>query len=146
MSDSGSDTDALTPPAISEAAVKIKNNLLPEVSRRRYERCYQEFMKWRTAKNTTSFSENVLIAYFDDLSDKRKSSTLWTTHSMLKSTLSIKHDVDITSYLKLLAILRRKAVGYEGKQSKTFCPDEIKMFLSEAPDEIYLLTKVTYDI
>lgn len=59
-----------TPPNITEAANSVINNLLPKISKKRYEDSYQKFMLWRNKKNVTTFSENVLLAYFGELSKK----------------------------------------------------------------------------
>ncbi|XP_050300116.1 uncharacterized protein LOC126738720 [Anthonomus grandis grandis] len=66
-------------------------------------------MDYRTNKNVTSFSENVVMAYFLELGSKMKYSTLWANYSMLKATLDIRHDVDISKYSKLRAFLKRQA-------------------------------------
>lgn len=95
MSDTSFDN---TPPDISNAAKDISNQLLPEKSRKQYEKAYQDFMNWKISKSSTSFSEDVLLVYFQELSEKFKSSSLWTFYSMLKSTLSINHNVDISKY------------------------------------------------
>lgn len=133
----------LTPPEILEAAKNAESNLLPKKSHSTYELTYQRFMEYRLKNNIGSFSEHVLMAYFDDLSKKMKSSTLWSIYSMLKSTLNIKHNVDLTKYLKLKAFLKRSADGYVAKKSRTFEKEHVQKFLLEAPDDIYLSTKVS---
>ncbi|CAH1381731.1 unnamed protein product, partial [Tenebrio molitor] len=60
----------------------------------------------------------------------------------LKSTLSIHNNINIETYPKLRAFLKRKSEGYQATKSKTFTPMEIDEFLSNAPDEMYLATKV----
>lgn len=72
-----------------------------------------------------------------------KSSTLWTHYSILKSTLNIKHQIDLPKYSKLKSLLKRKSEGYKGKKSKVFSPDELKTFINEAPDIKYLMIKVS---
>lgn len=132
-----------TPPDIVEKATTVTNNLLPQKSRKTYDKFYNQFMEWRCKNNITSYSENVLLVYFEELSTKMKSPSLWTHYSILKSTLNIKNQINIANYPKLYALLKRKAEGYKGKKSKTFSPDEIKTFVNEAPDISYLLTKVS---
>lgn len=143
MSSSDSEIDMNTPPDIVNAATIATNNLLPEKSRAKYEKAYRDFLSWRMDKNTTSLSENVLLAYFEDLSKKFKSASLWTIYSMVKSTLNIKHQVDISKYFKLTTLLKRKSEGYIAKKAKTFSPEEINKFLNDAPDQLYLQSKVT---
>src|SRR3978361_59510 len=93
-SSSSDDDDGLicTPPEIIEQAKIATDNLLPTRSRERYEIIYQKFMDWRLRKNIKSFSENVMLVYFKELSTTMKPSSLWAIYSMLKSTLSSKHD------------------------------------------------------
>jgi hypothetical protein len=60
----------LTPPEVVEKAAKGCENLLPSMSKERYEHAYNQFMDWRLKNKVNSFSEKVLVAYFGDLSAK----------------------------------------------------------------------------
>ena len=82
------------------------------------------------------------MAYFGGLAKRYKSSSLWTQYLMLKSTLNINNNVDISKYSKLWAFLKRKSEGYIPKKAKTFTPEEINKFIKESTDGIYLATKV----
>lgn len=146
MYDNEEEIENLTPPEIVEQATRAANNLLPVKSAKTYEQFYSQFMNWRIKNKVSSFSENVLIVYFDELSKKLKSTSLWTHYSILKSTLCIKHKVVISEYPKLIALLKRKSEGYKPKKSKTFSTTEIKQFIGEAPDVKYLLTKVSINL
>lgn len=90
-----SDEEILTPPDIENAAKQVSLNLLPEKSRKKYEIVFKTFMDWRNIKSTNSFSENVLLAYFGELAEKYKSSSLCSRYSMLRNTLSIHCGVNI---------------------------------------------------
>lgn len=61
---------------------------------------------------------------------------------MLKTTLKINENLDIAKYLKLTAFLKRKSDGFQAKKSKILSSENVEKFLSEAPEEIYLATKV----
>lgn len=61
---------------------------------------------------------------------------------MLKATLSVKENMDIGTFKRVLAFLKRKSVGYEPKKSKVLSRDEVNTFLREADDEKYLMIKV----
>lgn len=135
--------DQCTPPEILEAAAATLGNLLPQKSKDVYEHTYQQFMDWRSNKCATSFSENVIVAYFSELSNKMKASTLWKTYSMLKTTINIKHNIDLGNYPKLRAFLKRKSDGFQAKKSKTLSAEEVEKFINEAPDDLYLATKVS---
>lgn len=132
-----------TPPDITQHANSILENLLPEKSKNEYEKYYKIFMDWKQTQKTDSFSENVLIAFFGDLSQKWKSSTLWKTYSILKATIGIKHDIDISRYTKLKAFLKRRSDSYIAKKSKVFTTENVQQFLKNAPDFQYLATKVS---
>jgi hypothetical protein len=132
----------LTPPNILEAANITSENLIPQISKDKYKAAYNAFMDWRNKENTTSFSENVLLAYFGNISKKFKPTTLWSQYSMLRTMLNINNNVDISKFAKLRALLKRKSEGYSPKKSKVFSPEEVNMFINKAPDEIHLLTKV----
>lgn len=133
-----------TPPQIRKEAALYSLNLLPVISKEKYEIAYNNFMKWKKGCKTKAFSENVIMVYFEELSKTRKASTLWSIYSMLKSTINIKHGVDISKYPKLRALLKRKSEGYSARKAKTLTSDEINKFIKEAPDDKYLLTKVGF--
>ncbi|CAH0406004.1 unnamed protein product [Chilo suppressalis] len=111
-------------------------------SREKYLKQYDIFNMWRLAKGAKTFSENVLLAYFIELSETKKASTLWSTYSMLKLTIKMKKDVHIDTYHKLVAFLKRASSGYKPKKSKVFTASEIAKFINEAPDSVYLAAKV----
>lgn len=131
-----------TPPEITNYANNISENLLPQKSRREYEKYYALLRDWQQEKKTNSFSENVFIAFFGDLLKKWKSSTLWKIYSILKATINVKHNIDISRFKKLKTLLKRSSEKYVAKKSKVFTEENIKQFLENAPDEIYLATKV----
>ncbi|KAL7305918.1 hypothetical protein TKK_0001923 [Trichogramma kaykai] len=127
---------------IRESARNIVFNLLPPKSKQTYTAAYNKFKQWRRQKKTNSFCEDVFLAYFEHLSISYSPASLWSIYSMLKSTLLTFNQVDIGSYKQLTALLKRKSAGYQSKKSLTFTRDQIQTFLNEAPDEIYLCTKV----
>lgn len=117
-------------------------NALPEKSKLSYQKQYDTFLEWCRTKHFDQYSEPVLLQYFTEKSENLKSSTLWSIYSMLRATMSIKLSVNISNYKNLTTFLRKKAVGYKSEKSKVFNRDEINRFLTEAPDECYLMMKV----
>lgn len=138
-----SDESDLTPESIKLDALGIVNNLLPEKSKEKYLKAYDDFHKWKTAKGAKSVSESVLLVYFEYLSCTKKSSSLWCIYSMLRLTISIKHDIKINTYSKLLAFLKRKSDGHRAKKSKVLTAQDVETFLNEAPDHSFLAMKVS---
>ncbi|XP_023311993.1 uncharacterized protein LOC111691272 isoform X2 [Anoplophora glabripennis] len=78
-----------TPPHISEKAENAVQNILPQKSKKVYEKLYQRFMDWRNTNNISTFSENVLIAYFQELMETMKSSSTWTHYSIIKTLVAM---------------------------------------------------------
>lgn len=142
--DSSSESDLeLISPKISEAPNRASINLIPEISKEKYEKTYKCFTDWQAEKVINSNSEKVLLTYFDELSQKFKASTLWSQYSMLRTMLNIHQTVDISNYLKLRQFLKRNYDGYKPKKSRFFTTNEINRFIKDAPDELYLLDKVS---
>ena len=61
---------------------------------------------------------------------------------MLKSMFIMKHNFDISKYIKLTAFIKQENIGYKPKKSNIFTREDINTFLIEAPDKNYLLLKV----
>ncbi|CAH1366188.1 unnamed protein product, partial [Tenebrio molitor] len=67
---------------------------------------------------------------------------MWTKFSMLKATLKVHRNIDISKYSKLIVFLKSKSRTYKPKKAKILESEHIKQFLKEAPDEKYLMVKV----
>lgn len=132
-----------TPPDIQEAASFATMSLLPEKSRKRYNITYDKFMTWCKKKNVSVSTENVILAYLAELSTTYASSTMWSEYSLLKATLIAKNNIDNSKMPKLVPFLKRKSEGFKPKKAKIFSREEINKFLNDAPDEVYLMMKVS---
>jgi hypothetical protein len=95
-----------TSPELKNIADCAVSNLIPEKSKRQYD-------------NVKTVSENVVLAYLMEKSKTVKSSTLWSTYSMLKLTLNIRDGTGVTKFLKLVPflkksqlVIRRKSLRY----------------------------------
>ena len=115
--------------------------LLPIKSREKYQAVYDSFIQWKTAQNINLITENVILSYFGELANKYKPPTLWSHYSMLRSTMQIHDKIKLENFKQLVAFLKHKSIGYQAKESSVFSANEIKMFLDEAPDSQYMLTK-----
>lgn len=144
-SDSSSEKeyDGIIPKEMLENAKNLTMDLLPQKSKQNYTAAYNDFKKWRREKKTNSFDEIILLNYFDMLSESYSPNSLWSIYSKLKLTLNSYDHVNISNYTKLQSFLKRKNTGYQPKKSAVFTKDNIVKFLNDAPDEIYLATKVS---
>jgi hypothetical protein len=131
-----------TPPELREVAEGTLSNLLPTKSREVYEKEFANFEAWCRENKVQNISENVLIAYFDMQSKTKKSSTLWSIYSMLRSCLNIYKNVDISSYAKLQAFLKKQGENYQPKKSKILEVEDICRFIGHADNKMYLAMKV----
>lgn len=123
--------------AVQDATI----NILPEKSRKVYLCSYTKFKDWCVA-NEADVNEDSLLAYFYGKSKSIKASSLWSEYSMVRSTLLINDNIDISKFGKLKAFLKRQSVGYRSKKSKILSRDEVTQFLKTAPDEKHLLQKI----
>lgn len=101
-----------------DAAEFALSELMPQKSRNIYMSQYERFMKWCSDKNVSKYTESVFLSYFYEESKRVTCSTLWSYYSMLKSTMAINKDVDISKFHKLTAFLKRKNDGYRPKKAK----------------------------
>ncbi|XP_044593466.1 uncharacterized protein LOC123271256 [Cotesia glomerata] len=137
-----SSSDESTPPEILKKADEVINNLVPQVSRPKYEAAYNKFMKWRKNKKVKSFSEPILLTYFSDLAETKLPSTWWSTYSMLRSMIDIKHKINVYMYSGLIAFLKQQNKGFKSKKAETLDAEQINQFLLQAPDNQFLTIKV----
>lgn len=142
-SDEESDYMDCTPPGLLEEATSATMNLLPDKSKQKYLKEYTLFKKWCEQRKTKKVSENIVLAYFFEKSKVLKPPSLWAKFSMLRTTLAVKDDIDI-KYAKLIAFLKRQSAGYKARKSETFTREDVNKFLLEAPDERFLMIKVSY--
>lgn len=97
-----------TPPELKQIAEVASVNLLPEESEQKYLATYKKFNDWRVERKAP-IAENVMLAYFDELSKYFKPSSLWSIHSMLKSTIKINDKIDIVCHtLCITKTIKRK--------------------------------------
>ncbi|XP_011687447.1 PREDICTED: uncharacterized protein LOC105449760 [Wasmannia auropunctata] len=124
---------------LMQASIKLITALtLLQIELQRMVKVFQKLLTKTTKYFIKSLSENVILAYFTELSHTHKPSSLWATYSMLKSTLNVNNNVNIHNYPKLVSFLKKQAQGFKSRKSKTLTAEEIKKFLDEAPDNKYL--------
>lgn len=89
------------PSHIKEVAEKVIENLLPPKYNNRYYKEYEIFIKCEQNSVTVNNACFIRLLYrkIEDL----KSSTMWSIFSMLKSTLNIRHNINIGTFSKLIA-------------------------------------------
>lgn len=126
----------------------IKSDTLPQKSVDRYILVFDTYIKWKTEhKNSLSNSEeSKLIVYFKDLIKRLKPTTVWSIWSMLKTTFNSRENIDISKFQNLKSIVRKNSKGYKPKKSLIFSWQDITRFINEAPNFVYLASKVSIQI
>lgn len=138
-------TAKMEPEQIMDLAADSK--LIPTKSSERYWNAYNAFTKWQQTRDTEAdaddcLAEETLQIYFNELSKKVAPSTLWSQYSMLKTMLNSNHNLNIANYPKLVSFLKKNAQGFRSKKGHVFHVEEIQRFVCDAPNEIYLASKV----
>jgi hypothetical protein len=138
-----SDDEPSTPPDVRVIANNASLLLLPSSSRAKYEKAFETFSAWRTSKGIAESlaTENVLLGYLSELSERYAASTLWTTYSMLNKTILLNNGIDISTYAKVRAFLKRGSAGQTVKKSGVFTREQVGQFICETDDEQYLHIK-----
>lgn len=127
---------------IGEAAAAIRLESLPPKSAAVYLKAYDQFIEWKTSKKLSKIDENLLLVYFDEMRKKYAPTSLWSKWSMLRTVIQNKHGIDMAAFGSVKNLLKRHNQGHEKKKSKVFREEDVKKFLSDAPDRIYLAHKV----
>ena len=134
--------------SLSARAQEIQEDLLPTKSRKQYEEEYKRFIDWSCKENVnlSEVTDEVMLVYLNGLSQSMKPNTLWSKYSMVKSTLSLKENIDTSKFHKCIAFLKRKNVGYKPKKSNVLTSEQVTKFMMEAPNNQWLLSKVILSI
>lgn len=61
---------------------------------------------------------------------------------MLKKTLSVNDDINISHFLNLKSLIKNNAKGYRPRKTSVLRWPQIIQFMNDAPDNVYLAIKV----
>lgn len=144
----GDNDDDFIPQDVLDDAREATTLLIPEKSRKVYDRTYHSFKKILEEKRIKKISENVLLGYFNKLKRPPHAmvpGSLWSTYSMLKKTLNVYDNINIEKFSRLSLFLsgNERVSTHKKKKAHVFTEDEIAKFLQEAPDCMYLPAKVS---
>lgn len=114
---------------------------------------YDEFMNWRKTWNINSFTEEVFIEFFREVTETLGPKTHQRIFTTLRKGMKYFHNVNIIKLPSLMDFLVRNE-SIAPKKRKIFCEqkraklslsaDQISKFLTEAPDAEYLAIKVSH--
>jgi integrase len=138
------DFEESTPPDLKEIASDFKEHLLPVKSREIYYKQWNKFKAWCNEREVPDnyVSENVLLAYFSELSKQYKVSSLWSILSALKAIALYQLNIDISNYERLKAVIKQQSSTYKAKKSMVFTREQIDKFLTTAQGEEWTVLKL----
>ena len=117
------------PEELKVLAEKAIVNSLPQKSRILQETAYKDFCIWKkekaeewSSKMPSPNSEPVILAYFQELSERYKPSSLWSKYSMVRAKLLFNENVNIKKYAKVLAFLKQKSRGLKKCEIESVLP------------------------
>lgn len=133
------------PMSKSELLANAQSKLQPTLSKSEYIAAYNKYKIWCNSMNENKNEEDTLMAYFNYLllEKNQAPTTVWSSHSKIKSMLVSEEGININKFPKLHLFMSKIMDGYESKQATTFLGEEINKFFMTAPDEKYLLHKVS---
>lgn len=102
---------------IAEKAHDIKRQLLPKKFSSQYQLCYKDFIEWKNKNKTIELTEDVFLAYFDELSKKMKPLTLWSRWSMLTKVVYLNHGIDTNNFQRLKSFMKIRSKEFRSKKS-----------------------------
>lgn len=130
--------------SVLQLAEEAMGNLIPKKSKKLYEKQYKSFLEWQSENNAVDdFSEEVFLAYMYYLSSTKKATTLWTTYSMLKKKMQTSHRINIDKYNNVINFLKNMSKHHVKEKANVFTEQEMKTFLSSAPNSTFLVAKVS---
>ena len=108
--------------------------MIPETSKDKYDFYFSLFLGFIADYDVEvdAVNEELLLAFFKDMSDFYAPNTLWTIFSCVKKKLLIHTSIDIGKFPLVTQYLKKKNDKYLPKKALTFEPDEIKSFLRDS--------------
>lgn len=137
---------------VEDEAQGILDGMAPIKSAKRYEKAYEDYLKWKTDKypsypeTAPLITENLLLVYFNFLLKEKKllANSLQSKLSMLKSEFGRKQRLDLDKFKQVQSLINKHRAGYQPTQAKTFTQEEIYEFLNKADNFHYLSHKVLF--
>ncbi|KAJ3654688.1 hypothetical protein Zmor_013861 [Zophobas morio] len=106
------------PESIAKDVEEATSSLLPKKSRDAYYKELNYFNNWKQENNVSGVSEDVVLGYFFNVSKRVAASSMWTKYSMLRATLKLHENADISQYSRLIAFLKNESKNHKPKKAK----------------------------
>ena len=121
----------MSKPTLNNLVTKLHDNLLPTVSKTKYNNAWQKFQEWMKDNDESVVDEKVLLAYVMAMHDSGYApTTLLSIVSMLKKkAVSLNHIIPSHVWQKFKSFVDQKSKNYKPTQSESFSGNEIDCFI-----------------
>jgi hypothetical protein len=115
-----------TSPELKNIADCAVSNLIPEKSKRQYDKCYNDFKERCNKNNVKTVSENVVLAYLMEKSKTEK-------FNFMEHIFNVEAHAEHTGWhwcyevSEIGTFFEKKSVGYQAKKSKVLTRDQIDL-------------------
>jgi hypothetical protein len=115
-----------TSPELKNIADCAMSNLIPEKSKRQYNKCYNDFKERCNKNNVKTMSENVVLAYLMEKSKTEK-------FNFMEHIFNVEAHAEHTGWhwcyevSEIGTFFEKKSVGYQVKKSKVLTRDQINL-------------------
>jgi len=120
---------------VRDAAAAARAQLVPNKSRKVYDRHYFLFKQFLSEHETEEICEDSVLAYMSQVLDNYAASTAWTIYSALKRTILVNDNQDIGVYKTVPLLLKNHAQAHKKKKAPTFTTEEVDTFLRDSPTD-----------
>lgn len=121
-----------------------RDTQMPNKSQAKYEQAYQEYRKWCSKNNIETTTDDSILKYFTTDLAPYKASTLWPKYSMLRSTIKLFEEIDISTFPSIIPYLKSKGDDHKTIKTLTLSKEHVDKFLAEADNKEHLLNKVIF--
>lgn len=131
------------PQEIDDIAEEMKKKLVPDESKKEYEKVYNEFKIWKQLKKITTTTENVIFSYINNLEQTYTITTIKKKISIIKTMIRIYEKIETKNYFELQAYVNKEMKNHTPKKSYALTDDDYNNFLQNADDDQFLDIKVS---
>jgi hypothetical protein len=118
---------------LNAQAAEVKNSLVPSGSVRLYSQQWRKYLDWCSTKQI--YLEDVLLVYFQELSQQYAPSSLWTFYSCINCYFQSNEGISLKKFSALNRFLKLLSSRPAPKQSAVFTEDQLRQYLHNAPNE-----------
>ena len=125
-------TDEVRPTNRKRSAEEIMKCAKHLKTQKKYDKCWEDFMKFHEEPKIESLNEEMFLQYFDFLIETKSYaySTLWSIFSMLNSESQIRCGPKMNDYFRLITLIKSKETDINRNKEERLPRKILKLHLS----------------